>query len=139
MVLTSSDTKLLQRLILDMNKMELPTEASRTGPAGGGAVPVCIQDYARDENMVTRVNPVLTEHRFNPVPVRIIIDKEGKIKHIHFLSAFTDQATAITDALRQWKFKQYRRDGQPVEVETGILFGSAPRTSAPRVEGAAIE
>ncbi|MGA8272917.1 MAG: energy transducer TonB, partial [Candidatus Sulfotelmatobacter sp.] len=66
---------------------------------------------------------VFTEHRSNPVPVRIIIDKEGKIKHIHFLSAFPDQAKAITDALRQWKFKRYLRDGQPVEVETGIMFG----------------
>jgi Gram-negative bacterial TonB protein C-terminal len=122
-VLTSRDTKLLEGLILDMNQMKLPAEASPTGGAGGGAVPVCIKDYARDENMVARINPVFTEHRFNPVPVRIIIDKEGKIKHIHVLSAFPDQAKAITDALGQWKFKPYRRDGQPIEVETGLLFG----------------
>jgi hypothetical protein len=138
-VLTSRDTKLLKDLILDMNKMKLPAEASPTAGAGGGAVPVCIQDYARDENMIAWVNPVFTEHRFNPVPVRIIIDKEGKVKHIHFLSAFTDQAKAITDALGQWKFKQYRRDGEPIEVETGILFGRAPRTTAPQAAGAAIE
>ena len=66
---------------------------------------------------------MFTEPRYNPVPVRIIIDKEGKVKHIHFLSAFPDQAKVITDALGQWKFKQYRRAGQRVEVETGILFG----------------
>jgi hypothetical protein len=135
-VLTSRDTKLLEGLIRGMNKMTLPAEASPTGGGGGGAVPVCIKDYARDENMIARVNPVFTEHRFNPVPVRIIIDKEGKVKHIHFLSAFTDQATAITDALGQWKFKPYRRDGQPLEVETGILFGRSPRT-APQAAGAA--
>jgi hypothetical protein len=130
-VLTSSDIKLLQALILDMNKIQLPTEASPTGGAGGGAVPVCIKDYARDENMIARVSPVFTEHRFNPVPIRIIVDKEGKVKHIHFLSAFTDQGKVITDALSQWRFKQYLRDGQPIEVETGILFGRAPRTTAP--------
>ena len=122
-VLTSRDTKLLEALILDMNKMKLPLEASPTGGAGGGAVPVCIKDYARDENMIARVNPVFTEDRFNPVPVRIIIDKEGKVKDIHFLSAFSDQAKAISDALRQWKFRPYQKNGQPVEVETGILFG----------------
>jgi hypothetical protein len=88
-----------------MNKMELPAEANPTAGTGGGAVPVCIQDYARDENVIARVDPVFTEHRFNAVPVRIIIDKEGKVKHIHFLSAFPDQAKAITDALKQWKFK----------------------------------
>ena len=73
--------------------------------------------------MITRVEPLFTEHKFNPVPVRIIIDKEGLVKHIHFLSAFPDQAKAITDALGQWKFKPYLRNGQPVDVETGILFG----------------
>jgi hypothetical protein len=138
-VLTSRDTKLLESLMLDLNKMKLPTEVGATAGAGGGDVPVCIKDYAHDENMIARVDPVLTEHRFNPVPVRIIIDKEGKIKHIHFLRAFPDQAKAITDALEQWKFKPYRRNGQPVEVETGIMFGRAPRMTAPRAAGAAVE
>src|SRR5271167_3938299 len=138
-VLTSRDTQLLEGLILDMNKMKLPAEGSPTGGVGGGAVPVCIKDYARDENIIARVNPVFTEHKFNPVPVRIIIDKEGKVKHIHVLSAFTDQTKAITDALGQWRFKQYKQDGQPIDVETGILFGRAPRTTAPQAPSAAIE
>jgi hypothetical protein len=122
-VMTSHDTKLLDRLMQDLNKMKLSAEAGSAGGPGGGTFPVCIKDYARDENLIARVNPVFTGHRFNPVPVRIIIDKEGHVKHIHFLSAFNDQAKAIADALSQWKFKQYLRNGQPVEVETGILFG----------------
>ncbi len=126
-VLTSRDTKLLESLMLDLNKMELPTEAGPTAGLGGGDVPACIKDYASGENVIARVDPVFTEHRFNAVPVRIIIDKTGKVKHIHFLSAFPDQAKTITDALQKWKFKPYLRDRQPVEVETGIMFGRAPR------------
>jgi hypothetical protein len=126
-VLSSRDTKLLENLVLDINKMKLPMEASSTAGTGGGADPVCLKDYVRDENMITRVDPIFTEHKFNPVPVRIIIDKDGKVKHIHFLSAFPDQAKAITDALNQWKFKKYMRDGKPMEVETGILFGRGAR------------
>jgi hypothetical protein len=126
-VLTSRDTKLLEGLILDMSKMELPAQASPV--AGGGAVPVCIKDYARDENLIARVDPVFTEHRFNPVPVRIIIDKNGKVEHIHFLSAFPDQSKAITDALGQWRFRPYLQGGKPVEVETGIMFGRSPRAT----------
>jgi hypothetical protein len=122
-VLTSRDTKLLENLILDLNKLKLPTETDPITGTGGGAVPICIKDYATDENVVQRVEPVLTEHKFNPVPVRIIIDKEGKVKHIHFLSAFPDQSKAISDALKQWKFKPYIRNGKPAEVETGIMFG----------------
>jgi hypothetical protein len=74
-----------------------------------------------------RVDPLLTERRFNPIPVRIIIDREGKVKHIHFLSAFPDQAKIVTDALMRWRFRPYLRDGKAVEVETGIMFGHAPR------------
>jgi hypothetical protein len=129
-VLTSRDTKLLQNLIVDMEKIKLPAEASPTGGMGGGDFPVCIKDYARDQNVIERVDPVFSEHRFNAAPVRIIIDKKGKVKHIHFLSAFPEQAKAVSDALAQWKFRPYLRDGQPVEVETGILFGQQPRRPA---------
>ncbi|MDQ1387706.1 MAG: hypothetical protein QOF56_1160 [Acidobacteriaceae bacterium] len=138
-VLTSRDTKLLESLLLDMNKMKLPAEASPTAGTGGSDVPVCIKDYAREGNIVEWVDPIFTEHRFNPVPVRIIIDKEGKVKHIHFLSAFPDQAKAITDAMGQWKFKGHLRDGQPVEVETGIMFGRASYPTAHRSGESATE
>jgi hypothetical protein len=123
-VLTGRDAKLLDNLVLDLNKMKLPGEATPTGGTGGGAVPVCVKDYARDENMIARVDPVLTEHKYNPVPVRIVIGKNGKVKHIHFLSAFPDQTKAISDALARWQFKLYKKDGQALEVETGIQFGA---------------
>jgi hypothetical protein len=126
-VFTSRDTKLMESLIQEMNKMSLPDEAGPISGRGGGDVPVCIKDYAGGENVMERVDPVFAERRFNPVPVRIIIDKEGKVKHIHFLSAFPDQAKVIANALFQWRFRPCLRDGKPVEVETGIMFGRAPR------------
>lgn len=131
-VLTSRDTKLLDRLVLNLNSMKLPDGVSATGGTGGGPFPVCIKDYARDGNVVARVEPIFTEHRFNPIPVRIIINAQGKVEHIHLISAFPDQAKAIADALKQWKFKPYVIDGKPVEVETGILFGRAPQSPGPR-------
>jgi hypothetical protein len=133
-ILTGRDPKQLQSLMLGLNKMALPDDASPTGGAGTGSFPVCIKDYARDENITARANPAFTEHRFNPVPVRIIIDKDGKVKHVHVISAFPDQAKALSDALLQWKFKPYRMHGKPVEVETGILFGPAPRSVVPSVD-----
>jgi len=126
-VFTSRDTKLMESLIQEMNKMSLPDEAGPISGRGGGDVPVCIKDYAGGENVMERVDPVFAERRFNPVPVRIVIDKEGKVKHIHFLSAFPDQAKVIANALFQWRFRPYLHDGKPVEVETGIMFGRAPR------------
>jgi hypothetical protein len=129
-VLTSRDTKLLENLVVNMNKMKLPAEASPTGGKGGGEVPVCIKDYATEEHVIERVEPAFSEHRFNAVPVRIIIDKQGKVKHIHLLSAFPEQAKAITDALGKWRFRPYLKDGKPVEVETGIMFGRQRQPAA---------
>ncbi|HYL65361.1 MAG TPA: hypothetical protein VE077_22310 [Candidatus Methylomirabilis sp.] len=125
-VFTGHDSRWMESLIEEMNRMQLPAEASPISGNGGEDVPVCIKDYAR-ENLLEKVDPVFTERRFNPIPVRIIVGKDGKVKHIHFLSAFPDQGKSITDALWQWRFKPYSREGQPVEVETGMLFGRAPR------------
>jgi hypothetical protein len=130
-VLTSRDTKLLSSLVADLDQIKLPDETN-SAHTGSENFPVCLKDYARSENMTARVDPVFTEHRVNAVPVRIIIDKNGKVKHIHFLSAFPDQAKTIIDALGQWKFKPYLQDGHPVEVETGIMFGRAQASTATR-------
>ncbi|HEY6352439.1 MAG TPA: hypothetical protein VI636_23830 [Candidatus Angelobacter sp.] len=138
-VMSSQDTKLLESLVLDLNKITLPAEASPTGGTGGGAVPVCIKDYARPENVIERVEPIFTVRRFNPVPVRIIIDKAGNVKYVHFLSAFPEQEKAINEALKKWKFRPYERDGQRMEVETGVMFGSAPPSVVPTAADAATD
>ncbi|MFZ3341701.1 MAG: energy transducer TonB [Terriglobales bacterium] len=124
-VLTSPDAKRIDSLLHDMNTLKLPSDTSPTGGTGGGDFPVCIKDYANDDNLISRVEPVFPERRFNPVPVRIIIARDGKVKHIHVISAFPEQAAAVMDALKGWKFKPYLRDGHPFEVETGIVFGRA--------------
>ena len=124
---SSREPALLESLIQQMNKMKLPAE---TGAAGGEA-PVCVKDYATG-NVIQKVEPVLSDRHFNAIPVRIIISREGKVKHVHFLSAFPEQSKPISDALMQWQFKPYVRDGKPVEVETGILFGNAPEPQPAR-------
>ena len=134
MVVTSRDTKLLENLVLQAEQMKLPAEASPIAGTGGGDVPACLRDYATDEHVISRVDPIFTERAFNPVPVRIVIDKNGKVKHIHFLSAFPGQSAAITAALKQWKFKPYLQHGKPMEVETGIMFGRGPHLPTSAVE-----
>ncbi|MGH9568442.1 MAG: energy transducer TonB [Candidatus Angelobacter sp.] len=135
---TSRDAELLESLVRGMDKLTLPENAGPAAGKGGDSVPVCLKDYASGDNVLHRVEPVFSERRFNPIPVRITIDKYGKVKHIHVISAFPGQAKAITDAVIEWEFRPYRQNGQPVEVETGILFGGPPvqrrtRSSAARV------
>ena len=140
LVVTSRDTKLLANWLLDLaDKMTLPAEADPTAGSGGGRFPVCVKDYAQKGNVLSRVDPVFPEPRGNPVPVRVIIDKKGKVKHVHLLSAFPDEAKAITDALLEWRFKPYFENGQPVEVETGIVFGGGSRPAASAAASASRE
>jgi Gram-negative bacterial TonB protein C-terminal len=133
-VFTSRDLSLLDTLIENASTMKLIAQADRGLEAAGDDGPVCVEDYATGKNVIEREDPIFTERTFNPVPVRIIIDTDGKVKHIHFLSAFPSQAKAITDALQQWRFRPYLRDGQPMEVETGIMFGHAPPAARARRE-----
>jgi Gram-negative bacterial TonB protein C-terminal len=115
-IFTSADTQLLENLTRNLGGL-------KSQPERDADEPVCIKGYVSAENILERVDPVFSENKYNQVPVRVIIDREGKVKHIHFLSAFPSQSQAIAAALSQWRFKPYLRNGQPVEVETGMLFG----------------
>jgi len=110
----------IERLVESVNARIQPNDSA----------PVCQKDFATPDTVLEREDPVLPEPRFNPVPVRIVIDKEGRVKHMHFLSAFPEQAKTIGDALLQWRFKPYLLGGQPVEVETGLLFGRSARPNS---------
>jgi hypothetical protein len=130
-VFTSRDTKLLDSLVGEMSALRLPAEAGATSGTGGEEAPLCIQDYARGANLINKVDAILPPGKFNPVPVRMIIGTDGKVKHVHLISAFPDQARSVTEAVLQWRFKPYMQNGLPVEVETGVLFGATgPAQSA---------
>jgi hypothetical protein len=123
-MLTSRDTAMLESLVQSMDKMQVLEQPSSTDGRAASGSPVCVRDYATGDNILQRVEPVFSAHKFNPVPVRITIDRYGKVKHVHVISAFPEQTKAIIDALLQWEFKPYKVNGQPVEVETGIMFGT---------------
>jgi len=58
-----------------------------------------------------------------PVPVRMIVATDGSVKHVHVIRASASQRRDIEEAVRQWRFKPYLKQGRPVEVETGVTFG----------------
>jgi hypothetical protein len=116
-VFTGSSQESMKRLIESLRNTIQPIANA----------PLCIRDFVTPDTVMEREDPAFSEVRFNPIPVRIVIDKEGRVKHIHFLSAFPAQAKSIEDALLQWRFKPFSLSGQPVEVETGLLFGRVAR------------
>jgi hypothetical protein len=115
--LTARDPELLANLALSMDK--LSTVGTRDS---GSPVPHCVENYAVAENLLRRVEPVPVGPKFLPVPVRVIVDTDGSVKHIHVIHATDEQRKSIEDALHQWKFKPYRLNGRAVEIETGLVF-----------------
>jgi hypothetical protein len=87
----------------------------------GASVPLCVRNYAVPENLLRRVEPESGGPKL-PIPVRIVIDKEGGVKHVHAIGGSTGQRRNIEEALRQWTFKPPVVDGRAVEIETGVLF-----------------
>jgi hypothetical protein len=131
-VLTGRDPASLDRLTEQFAKAGLPPDA------GASDEPLCLADYATGPNVISKVNPEFLERRFNAVPVRIIIDREGKVRHVHVISGYPEQSEKIVWALQKWRFRPYLRDGQPVEVETGLVFGNAPPRSQPAGANASV-
>ncbi len=116
-VYTGRDPKVLEALVSDLEKARFGDDA---------AAPQCIANYAAGASVLAHTDPVPYAQKYNPIPVRLIIGTDGKVRHVHVLSAFPDQAKSITDALLQWRFKPRDR-----EVETGILFGGNGREPTP--------
>ena len=99
---------------------------SETQPGGvsdaAPTTPVCIKDYVTAQTTVRRVDPVLTDLNGLTVPVRIIIGADGRVEHVHVISATPGQRQAIEQALPQWQFKPFEVMGRPTAIETGLTF-----------------
>jgi hypothetical protein len=115
--LTSRDPELLGSLAFSVDKL-----SSARKRDSGAPVPYCMENYAVPENLLRRVEPTPAGPKFMPIPVRIIVDTEGSVKHIHVIRATPEQRKSIEDSLRQWKFKPYGLNGRAVEIETGLMF-----------------
>jgi hypothetical protein len=99
-------------------------ERSLNAMSLSSAAPACVNDYASGANVIEKTDPFFSTHRFNTIPVRVLIDDRGHVKHVHLLSAFPEQSHAIIAALRTWRFKPYRVNGKTMPIETGIVFGT---------------
>lgn len=54
------------------------------------------------------------------VIIKALISREGTVEHPQVISGQPFLATAAMDAVKQWRYRPYYLNGQPVEVETEI-------------------
>jgi TonB family protein len=60
------------------------------------------------------------------VIVRIVVDENGDVESAEVISGNPLLANAAVDAAKQWKFKPYIRNGQPVKAAVKLPFDFAP-------------
>ena len=48
------------------------------------------------------------------------VSKDGNITHVKVISGDTQLAKAASDAVKQWKYKPYQLNGEPVEIQTQV-------------------
>jgi len=118
-LLTAQDPEQLAKLAASLDKLSV------AGDKPGPAVPPCIKDYVVADNLVHRVEPPAVVPKYVPIPVRLFIGVDGGVKHVHVIRAPAEHRKIIEDALRQWRFKPYMRDGRPIEIETGVVLQSS--------------
>jgi protein TonB len=75
--------------------------------------------------LVRKVNPVYPplarQARISgTVVLRAVIGKDGSIQNLSLVSGHPMLAPAAIDAVKQWKYKPYLLNGEPVEVDTEI-------------------
>jgi hypothetical protein len=88
--------------------------------------PMCMDNYATVENLVAKVDPEAAGPTFTPIPIRIIVNSDGSVKHVHVIRATMEQRNNIERALAQWKFRPREVDGRTEEIETGLLIEFRP-------------
>ena len=75
--------------------------------------------------LVKKVPPVypaaaLQMHKHGAVELLAKVGKDGSIAAVQVLSGDPALAKAATDAVKQWKYRPYLLNGEPVEIETQI-------------------
>ncbi len=77
--------------------------------------------------LIKRVQPkyppsALATHTQGAVQIEAVINKEGNVTNAKVLSGDPVLAKAALDAVRQWRYKPYYLDSEPVEIETQITI-----------------
>ena len=60
------------------------------------------------------------------VVVKLTIDKQGVPKDIYVLKGDPMLAKAAVEAVRQWRYKPYKLNGEPVDVESTVYVHFDP-------------
>jgi TonB family protein len=89
--------------------------------------PVRVSQGLSQSMVVSRIYPMYPKDSKDkgvqgPVKMRAIINQAGEVAKLELIDGDPLLAPAAMDAIRQWKYRPYVLNGNPVEVETTITF-----------------
>jgi protein TonB len=104
--------------------VNLPTNAAEHERLTSGIVPELRQT-------IDTTYPLLGQHTRvqGSVVLQAIVGTDGTIENLRVLSGPSILAAAAQQAVRQWRFKPYLENGQPVETKTKITVNFTIRIS----------
>ena len=75
--------------------------------------------------LVSKVNPIYPqearqEHIQGVVILHVVVDKEGNIASLQPISGDSTLSAAAMEAVKQWKYRPYLLNGNPIEVDTQV-------------------
>jgi protein TonB len=87
--------------------------------------PQRISQGVSDGLLIKKVQPIypaqaLQMHVEGTVVLQASIGKDGNIRNVKVLSGSPILVRAASDAVKQWKYRPYTLNGQPVEIDTQI-------------------
>jgi len=100
-----------------------PQTSSQT--KGAARRPVKVPSQLADEYLLQRVEPEYPEaarqqHIQGPVVLEALVGKDGTVEKLSTISGDSQLSAAATDAVRQWRFKPFFKNGSPEEFRTQI-------------------
>ena len=100
-------------------------QPSQTPPPVASSQRVRVSAGVAEANLQQKVNPVYPQmakiaHISGDVVLQVAIGKDGAVENIRAVSGHPILIQSAIDAVKQWKYRPYMMNGNPVEVDTQI-------------------
>jgi TonB family protein len=105
-------------------KTEAAIASSRTLPSDEGAL--ILSSKGAEKRLVHHVLPALPEGATSQglegtVVLKTVVDDSGKVESVHLIEGNPALADAAIQAVKQWRYRPYVRDGKSLPFQTVVL------------------
>jgi TonB family protein len=105
--------------VVDSPSLESASLATTETPKGNGSQG--ISGGGPEQQEIPTYAPVALRNNVQgTVVLRVVVGKDGTVQSVRLLSGPPMLASAVVDAVQEWRYKPYYRNGEPVAVETQI-------------------